>query len=124
MSETAPKVSPLAAALGCKCPRCGRGKLFQGILTVTPRCAECGLDLSAQDSGDGPAALVVLLMGAIVVTLAFIVEVKFSPPLWVHAVLWAPVVVAGSLAMLRPLKAWMIAQQYHHLSLGRPTDQS
>lgn len=124
MADTVPAVSPLAAALGCKCPRCGRGKLFEGLLKVAPRCAECGLDLSAQDSGDGPATLVVLVMGAIVVTLAVIVEVKFAPPLWVHALLWTPVIVIGSLAMLRPLKAWMIAQQYRHLSLGRPPDQS
>jgi len=120
---TYPAVSPLAAALGCKCPRCGRGKLYRGLLQVAPVCAECGLDLSAQDSGDGPVALVVLLLGAIVVTLAIIVEHKFAPPLWVHAVLWTPTILGGALAMLRPMKAGLIALQYRHMSLGRPPDQ-
>jgi hypothetical protein len=25
----------------CRCPRCGQGKLFQGVLTVRERCSVC-----------------------------------------------------------------------------------
>jgi len=48
-------VSPYVAGLTCRCPRCGRGKLFDGLLTVAPVCSACGLDLKKEDSGDGPA---------------------------------------------------------------------
>lgn len=92
--------------------------MFDGVLSVTPRCAVCGLDISAQDAGDGPAVFVILLLGAIVVGLAAIVEIKFSPPLWVHAMLWLPVTLAGAILLLRPLKAGLIALQYRHLALG------
>jgi uncharacterized protein (DUF983 family) len=109
-----PPVPVLAAALRCRCPRCGQGKLFDGLLTVAPHCAICGLDLAAQDAGDGPAVFVVLILGALVVGLALLVEVKFAPPFWVHLVLWTPVVIGGAIAMLRPLKAWLIAMQYRH----------
>jgi uncharacterized protein (DUF983 family) len=115
-----PPVPVLAAALRCRCPRCGEGKLFDGLLTVAPRCGVCGLDLAAQDSGDGPAVFVVLILGALVVGLAILVEVKFAPPFWVHIVLWTPVVIGGAIAMLRPLKAWMIAMQYRHHLFGQP----
>jgi uncharacterized protein (DUF983 family) len=116
-----PAVSAVRAALGCRCPRCGRGKLFAGLLKVRAACEVCGLDLSAQDAGDGPAVFVIFFLGLIVVGLAAWVEMKFSPPIWIHLVLWTPFIIGGAVVMLRPLKAGLIAMQYrHHLLLAPP----
>jgi uncharacterized protein (DUF983 family) len=116
-----PAVSPIRAALGCRCPRCGRGRLFSGLLNVRGACEVCGLDLSAQDAGDGPAVFVILFLGLIVVGLAALVEIKFSPPIWIHLVLWTPFIIGGATLMLRPLKAGLIALQYrHHLLVAPP----
>ena len=115
-----PPISPLRAALLCRCPRCGGAPLFTGLLAVRPSCPACGLDLSAQDSGDGPAVFVILFLGMIVVGLAAWVELKFAPPLWVHILLWTPLIVVGAIAMLRPLKAGLIALQYRHDILHHP----
>jgi uncharacterized protein (DUF983 family) len=109
-----PKVSPFRAGLACRCPRCGQGRLFDGYLTVAQRCNVCGLDLSKADSGDGPAVFIILILGAIVVPLALLTESAFHPPLWVHAVVWSIVILAGALLMLRPFKGVLIALQYHH----------
>jgi uncharacterized protein (DUF983 family) len=109
-----PPVSPFTAGLNCRCPRCGKGRLFDGYLSVSEQCPICGLDLSAQDSADGPAVFITMILGFVVVGLALIVEVTFQPPRWVHLVLWPPVIIAGALAMLRPFKALMIALQYRH----------
>jgi surfeit locus 1 family protein len=38
-----------------RCPRCGKGKLYNGLLKIADRCVVCDLDLSAEDSGDGAA---------------------------------------------------------------------
>lgn len=114
MDRAYPPVSPFAAGIACRCPRCGAGPLFRGFLTVAPRCGRCELDLSSQDSGDGPAVLIILLLGFVVVGLALSLEAVFAPPLWLHAVLWPPLILGGSLAMLRPLKATMIALQFRH----------
>ena len=120
MSEAfSPPPSVLAAALLCRCPRCGKGALYDGLLSVASRCASCGLDLGAQDAGDGPAVFVVFALGAVVVALGAIVEVKFAPPVWVHLLLWTPFVLIGSVAMLRLFKAGLIALQYRHRALGR-----
>jgi uncharacterized protein (DUF983 family) len=117
-----PAVSMLRAALGCRCPRCGQGKLFVGLLNVRHACEVCGLDLSTQDAGDGPAVFVILFLGLIVVGLAALVEIRFSPPMWVHLVLWTPLILGGAIAMLRPLKAGLIALQYrHHLLVAPPS---
>jgi uncharacterized protein (DUF983 family) len=89
-------------------------------LTVRPGCEVCGLDLSDQDAGDGPAVFVIFILGLVVVALAAIVEREFAPPVWVHLMLWAPLIVIGAVAMLRPFKAGLIALQYRHRLLGRP----
>jgi uncharacterized protein (DUF983 family) len=119
MSEF-PAVSPVRAAFGCRCPRCGRGRLYAGLLHVRPACEVCGLDLSAQDAGDGPAVFVIFFLGLIVVALAAFVEIRFSPPIWVHLLLWTPLILAGAIVMLRPLKAGLIALQYRHHLLAAP----
>lgn len=107
-------VSPFAAGLACRCPRCGRGKLFDGYLTVADRCSVCDLDLRQADSGDGPAVFLIFILGAVVVPLALWVETVFTPPLWLHAILWSLVVLGGALALLRPFKATLIALQFRH----------
>jgi uncharacterized protein (DUF983 family) len=84
------------------------------VLTIREFCAVCGLDLWAHDAGDGPAVAVILVLGAIVLGLAFWVEFHFSPPLWVHAVLWPAVTFPAAILMMRPLKAALVALQYRH----------
>jgi len=119
-SPERPAVSTLWAALMCRCPRCGEGRLYDGLVSIAPHCRACGLDLRAHDAGDGPIVFVVFLLGAVVAALAVTVEFTFSPPLWVHAVLWTPVVLIGAIALLRPFKAGFIALQYRHRALGGP----
>jgi uncharacterized protein (DUF983 family) len=104
----------IRAGLACACPRCGRGKLFQGFLTLRPRCEACGLDYGFADAGDGPAVFIMFLAGFIVVGAALIVEALYHPPYWVHAVLWLPLIAIVTIGPLRPMKGLMIALQYHH----------
>jgi uncharacterized protein (DUF983 family) len=110
--------------LACRCPRCGRGKLFSGFLTLAPRCQTCGLDYTFIDTGDGPAIFIIMLAGAIVVACALIVEVKYQPPFWLHAVLWLPLILVTTLLPLRSMKALLIALQFHHKAApGRLIDR-
>ncbi len=103
----------LLVAVTGKCPRCGEGKLFRGwLLALHDRCPVCDLDFSRADVGDGTVVPVILLLGTIVVGLAFWVEVRFEPPLWVHALLWPLVTVPLAILMMRPLKAALVAQQF------------
>jgi uncharacterized protein (DUF983 family) len=105
-------VSIWTAALRCRCPRCGQGRLYQGLLTIKDRCDVCGLDLRGSDTGDGPAFIVMFVLCVVLVLLAFWVEFTFSPPLWVHVVLWPVLAFPLAIGMMRPLKAALIAQQY------------
>ncbi len=109
-----PPVSPYAAGFGGKCPRCGQGRLFEGFLKVRGSCEFCGLDYSKADSGDGPAVFVIFIVGFLAVALAFIARFVWFAPMAIA--LLASCVFAGALilALLRPLKATMVALQYAH----------
>jgi uncharacterized protein (DUF983 family) len=102
------------AGLSCACPRCGKGKLFQGFVALRPRCDVCGLDYSFADAGDGPAVFIMFLAGFIVVGAALVTEARYQPPFWVHAALWLPLILVVTLGPLRPMKGLMIALQYFH----------
>ena len=106
--------NPFITALTCRCPACGEGKLFQGFLTLRPRCDKCGLDYDFIDAGDGPAVFIILAAGFIVVFAALIVEFSYQPPFWLHAVIWLPLILAVTLLPLRPTKALLIALQHRH----------
>lgn len=103
-----------------RCPRCGKGKLYRGLLTVAESCGECGLSFKNHEQGDGPAFFAITLIGALVAIAASIVEIKYEPPFWLHAVLWIPAIFIGSILSLRWAKAAIISLQYQR----RPQDFS
>ena len=105
--------SPVELALKGRCPRCGVGPLFDGIVKFAPRCRACGLDIAGFNVGDGPAAFLIFIVGAIVTGLAIWVELAATPPWWVHLV-WVPVTLALTLGGLRAGKAWLVAEEYRH----------
>jgi uncharacterized protein (DUF983 family) len=106
--------NPISTGLSGRCPRCGQGRLFDGFLALAPRCRACGLDFAFADSADGPAVFVILIIGFVIAGGALLVEVAFGPPVWVHAILWTPLVLILCIGALRPLKGLMVALQYHH----------
>jgi uncharacterized protein (DUF983 family) len=100
--------------LAGRCPQCANGKLFGGFLALRSRCDSCGLDYAFADPGDGPAVFAILIAGFIVVAAALIVEFRYQPPFWLHAALWAPLILIVTLGPLRLLKGLLIALQFHH----------
>ena len=106
--------NPILAGLVGRCPRCGKGKMFSGFISLKPACETCGLDYFFVDAGDGPAVFVILIAGFIVVGAALIVETLYQPPFWLHAAMWLPLILITTLAPLRALKGVLIALQYHH----------
>jgi uncharacterized protein (DUF983 family) len=117
-----PPQSSLATGLAGKCPRCGKGDLFRHFLTVREACPVCGLDLRGHDAGDGPAVFVILGLGALIVPLVLWVEFTYEPPMWVHAVIWIPVILVATLVPLRLIKGVLVAQQYAHRSTAGDDD--
>jgi len=104
----------LQAGLTCRCPRCGEGKLFSGFLRLAKRCDRCGLDFSFADPADGPAFFVMTGVGIVVIAIWAWAVIAWNPPLWVQFATVFPALLVGCLGTLRPVKAWLVAEQYIH----------
>ena len=78
------------------------------------KCNFCDLNFKGQDSGDGPAVFIILILGFVIVGMAILFEVLIAPPMWIHILLWSPLTIGGSIGLLRPVKAIMIALHYKH----------
>ncbi|MBC6982715.1 DUF983 domain-containing protein [Caulobacter sp. 17J80-11] len=116
MTEPAayPPLSPWKTGPACRCPRCGKGKLYKGFLTLAPSCSVCGLDFSFADPADGPAFFSMSIVGLVIMGLFAWVEVAYRPPIVFHLVGTLPLLVIGCLATLRPIKGWLVASQYYY----------
>ena len=118
MTDYNPNISPFGTGIRCRCPRCGQGKLYDGFLKVADCCGVCGLTLAHEDAGDGPAVFIILIYGFVMAGLATWVELNYEPPLWLHALIFGPLIVIGSILLLRPFKGVMIALQYKYRVAG------
>jgi len=112
LTESSP--SPVAAGLRGLCPRCGAKTLFDGVARFAPRCRACQLDFSAFNVGDGPAAFLTLIVGALVTGLAITVELAFEPAFWIHILLWVPITALAVIGSLRIAKGMLISAEYRN----------
>lgn len=104
----------LQVGLRCRCPRCGEGRLLAGFLKVAERCDRCDLDYGFAEPADGPAFFAMTGVGIAVTTLWAIWAVAATPPIWLQLVVMLGALAVGCLGVLRPLKGWLVAEQYVH----------
>ncbi len=102
------------AALFGLCPQCGAKTLFAGPARFADKCASCGLDFASFNVGDGPAALLTLFIGALVIVLALMLDTAIRPPFWVHVLIWVPVTAAMTVYALRISKAALLAAEHRN----------
>ncbi|MCO4090434.1 MAG: DUF983 domain-containing protein [Sphingorhabdus sp.] len=102
------------AALFGLCPQCGHKSLFAGLGQFADSCANCGLDFSSYNVGDGPAALLTMGIGTLIIVLALGVDSVFHPPFWVHVIIWVPFTAALTVISLRMAKAALLAAEHRN----------
>ena len=107
-----PEQSVLSTGLKGRCPRCGEGQLFRSYMKPVKACANCGLDMSFAEEGDGPAVFAILILGFAIAGMALMMEYTFRQPVWVHIIVWIPVTMILVIGFLKVLKGIMIAAQF------------
>ena len=90
---------------------------FTGFLKISEACDNCNLGFSAHDAGDGPVVPVMLIVGPVVGGSSFWLEFSIQPSLWLHLVIWPPLILILSLGLLRPFKAVFIGVQFKYRSV-------
>lgn len=106
------------SSLMARCPRCGKGRIYNTFFDVSDNCAVCGLSLKEHEQGDGPAFFCICIIGSLVGILAAVIEIMFQPPFWLHAAIWIPLIIISSILGIRATKSALIALQYRY----RPED--
>jgi uncharacterized protein (DUF983 family) len=96
----------------CRCPACGEGKLFRAYLKVADACPACGEDLHHHRADDMPAYIVITLVGHIVIGAMLWTEIHYSPPLWLHSVVWLPLTLILALGLLPSVKGAIVGLQW------------
>lgn len=94
------------------CPRCGKGKMFKAWLKIADRCDACGLDYRFAAPDDGPAFFSLLIAAFPLGFFVVWIQAAFEPAWWVHLLTSVPLMLAGCLLPLRPIKGWLVSSQY------------
>ncbi|HEY1709810.1 MAG TPA: DUF983 domain-containing protein [Rhizomicrobium sp.] len=101
----------LRGVLG-RCPHCGKGHMFRAFLKVADRCDACGEELFHHQADDFPAYLVIVLVGHVIVALVLWAEATRAFSAWSEMVVFLPLTVLLSLALLQPFKGAVVAMQW------------
>jgi uncharacterized protein (DUF983 family) len=113
-----PLLASMARGFTCRCPNCGKGRLFGRFLKPVATCSSCGEDFTHQRADDAPPYFTIVIVGHVVVSLLLAVEMAYRPPLWLHAALWLPLTVLLALVLLPPIKGALVGLQWALLMHG------
>jgi uncharacterized protein (DUF983 family) len=95
-----------------RCPRCHSGRIFASYLKVADLCPYCCLELHHHRADDAPPYFTIFLVGHLVVPWIWLVERAYRPSIWMHVVLWLPLVVVLSLLLLPSIKGAIVGMQW------------
>lgn len=95
-----------------RCPRCNEGPMFESWLKINESCPACGLSYRFAAPDDGPAFFSLCVIAFPLIFLVVWIQVAYEPPVWVHLLTSVPIMVAGCLLPLRPIKGWLVSSQY------------
>ncbi|WP_341760061.1 DUF983 domain-containing protein [Candidatus Endowatersipora endosymbiont of Watersipora subatra] len=104
----------LSAGVKCRCPRCGKGNLYEGFLKLNRSCLICSLSFEKRDVGDGPTVFIMMGLGCFVLGSALFVELHYFPPMWIHILLWLPLIFSTGIPAIRIVKGILITLQYNY----------
>lgn len=102
----------IAQAFAAQCPACHDESMFTGWIAFHDRCPACSFDYSEYNVGDGPAAFLTLIIGALVCAMALTLEFTLYPPFWLHIIIWPVVITVMVIALLRLSKAAMLIEEH------------
>jgi uncharacterized protein (DUF983 family) len=104
--------------LMCRCPSCGKGKVFSGYLKVVDTCSECGTKLSSARADDFPPYIAIFIVGHVLV--GWMLHAEMSGPVDPMFYVWTmiPLAIILPLAMLPSIKGAVIGLQWANYMYG------
>lgn len=91
------------------CPRCGQGRMFDGLFALHTHCHHCGIQFENQ-RGDFTGAMHIsaTALAAFAMALGVLTMLIFKTSVWLTILIDVPIIVVVGLVLHRIIKAlWM-----------------
>ena len=102
----------------CRCPNCGKGKLFRSYLKINDSCSECGEKLNSARADDFPPYIAIFIVGHVLV--GWMLHAEMSGPVDPMFYVWTmiPAAVLLPLIMLPSIKGAVVGLQWANYMYG------
>ena len=104
--------------LKCRCPNCGKGKLFRSYLKVVGTCAHCGEELKWHKADDMPPYISIVIVGHIIIGLMMELEAVAPQQPFIYLVTMVPLALFLPLIMLPSIKGAVVGLQWANYMHG------
>lgn len=108
MAEEPDMKTAIMRGLMGRCPNCGKGKLFNGYLTVVPECSVCREPLGLYRAADGPAFFTMTIMLLLLIPMLGFTWVFYRPSPLTLMLITAALITVLTLIILRLVKGAFI----------------
>ncbi len=102
----------------CRCPNCGKGKLFRSYLKINDTCSECGEKLSSARADDFPPYIAIFIVGHLLI--GWMLHAEMSGPVDPMLYVWTiiPAAIVLPLIMLPSIKGAVVGLQWANFMYG------
>ena len=107
----------------CRCPHCGKGKMFRSYLKVTDECAVCGEELNHHRADDFPPYIAITIVGHILVFLMLHLDMSYQISPLTYMIAMIPLAIILPLIMLPSIKGSIVGLQWANRMYGFGTGQ-
>lgn len=109
--------------LACRCPHCGKGRMFRAYLKVADQCDACGEELNHHRADDFPPYIAIMIVGHLLVGAMLHMDMVWHVAPVVYMVSMIPLAILLPLAMLPSIKGGIVGLQWANRMYGFGTGQ-
>ena len=102
----------------CRCPHCGKGKMFRAYLTVVDQCEVCGEELNHHRADDFPPYIAITIVGHIIVFLMLHMDMTYRVEPMTYILSMIPLAIILPLIMLPSIKGAIVGLQWANRMYG------
>jgi uncharacterized protein (DUF983 family) len=115
---TRPLWNAIGRGIACRCPNCGKGKLFRAFLKVSDSCSACGEDLHHHRADDMPPYIAIFIVGHVLIGVMLHLEMSMTVHPYVYLLTLVPLAVLLPLLMLPSIKGAVVGLQWANYMHG------
>lgn len=97
-----------------KCPKCGIGTIFIGLIKLKKNCDFCYADLGSEKIGDGASWITCSILCFFIVPILFFFEIRIGIKIQFYFLLIFPSLLILSILLLRVLR-YLLLKKYSEL---------